>query len=387
MASHHRMNIVVWTAHFLPHIGGVEKFNAGLWPRFVTRGHRVQIVTCNTDGAANQEWIEGVNVVRQKCVNFLQGRYPVPIARTRPLFSRNEPFDVMVTNTRFFLSSMAGARMAISSRCPYVHVEHGSGWRVSENPGVNLVTRFVDVTMGRWLLRNAAIVCAVSNDSARYCRSLVHRDVRILHNAIDTELFSRPARVRTICLDIPADHVVVLFAGRLIKPKGLLEFLQAAERLRNENVLFLIAGTGPLSSIALESAKKNAKVKYIGGVPADQMPQLYQAAHVLCHPSYYLEGLPSVIMEAGAAGCAVVAASTSGVEEIIASPEFGILIRPKDVGELAHAIATLVKNPSLRASLSQNLKTRVRQLFDVRVVAAQMEEILSEAIAAAKRKI
>ena len=380
------MRILVWTAHFLPHIGGVEGFSARLWPRLVTAGHQVQLITCNTNGATDQECIEGVNVLRLKCINLLRSRYPVPILRNAKRLWRKDQFDVIVTNTRFFLTSFAGARIALRSGCPYVHMEHGSGWRVSENPGVNLVTRLVDVTIGRWLLRNATIVCAVSRDAARYCRSLVDRDVRILPNAIDTELFSRPAQRLPICDDVPADHVVLLFAGRLIKAKGFLEFLELAERLQNEKLLFLVAGVGPLSSLVVERAQSNPKVKYLGGIPAERMPQVYQAADIVCHPSYCLEGLPTVILEAGAAGCAVVAARTSGVEEIIPSAQFGTVIAPRDVGQLAQAVITLLNNPTLRASLANNLKSRVREVFDIRVIAARMEEILREAIHANKRQ-
>ena len=374
------MKVIVWTAHFLPHVGGVENFSARLWPKIVEAGHSVKLITCNTDRASFREDFQGVSVVRLSSFNLLSGRYPIPLLwKHRSCFERCD-FDVAVTNTRFFLTSFLGARIAKRCRRPLIHVEHGSGWRVTGSFVVNTIVRAVDKTIGRWILGNANVVCAVSSDAASYIRRLVPREVVLLPNGIDTKLFESHDMSLRHEFGISPHETVIVFAGRLVKEKGILEYLQVASQICRNDTHFFVAGSGPLMKHVQEAAQRNPKLHYLGAVPPGEMPRLYSAADIVCHPSYYLEGLPTVVLEAGAAGCCVIAARTTGISDLIPSDEYGLIVDPRNVVQLQTGLTTLIENPNRRQAIADRLRKRIREEFDITLVAKRMEALLTSAL-------
>jgi len=159
-----------------------------------------------------------------------------------------------------------------------------------------------------------------------------------------------------------------------------VEYLQVANLLRRNNTHFIIAGTGPLTDLVKDAAQKNDKLHYLGPVPHHEMPRLYSAADIVCHPSYYLEGLPTVILEAGAAGCCVIAARTTGISDLIPSDEYGLIVDPRNVVQLQTALTTLIDNPNRRQAVADRLRKRIREEFDITLVAKRMEALLTSAL-------
>jgi glycosyltransferase involved in cell wall biosynthesis len=155
----------------------------------------------------------------------------------------------------------------------------------------------------------------------------------------------------------PEGDPVVLFAGRLLRDKGVDDFIEAARRLRNggTRARFVIAGrpdpqnptSVPEHRIAGEHA---AGVVEWWGHRSD-MPDVIGGSHVVCLPTTYGEGVPRVLIEAAASGRPIVATNWTGCREIVAHGRNGLLVEPGDIEALCGAIRRLVENPAERGAM------------------------------------
>lgn len=155
------------------------------------------------------------------------------------------------------------------------------------------------------------------------------------------------------------DKPVVVMAARLLKDKGVFEFVEAARLLRKRgvNVQMRLIGSpdsGNPSSVAQQDLERWTKegVVELLGFRKDIAAQ-YAAANIVCLPSYYGEGLPKSLVEAAACGRAVVTTDHSGCRDAIIPDETGLLVPVKDGKALADAIEYLIDHPQKRQSMGR----------------------------------
>ena len=161
-------------------------------------------------------------------------------------------------------------------------------------------------------------------------------------------------------------NVTVLFAGRLLRSKGLDLVLAAADALAQSHpsTRFLIAGgptPGDPDCVDPNQLEGRPNVIALGHV--DTLPELMACADIFCLPTRYGEGLPRSLMEAAASGCAVVASRHPGCRAFVRSGQTGLLIDAEGPGaavRLTDAIVRLIEDPSLRGRLAQHGLSRVR---------------------------
>jgi len=168
-------------------------------------------------------------------------------------------------------------------------------------------------------------------------------------------------------LEIPKDAVVLLFVGRIVKDKGVIELVEAF-KYKASNVYLLMVGPQELShkelGIELDS-DLNQKIIFTGYT---DVPEQYMAiSNVLCIPSYR-EGFGTVVIEAAAMGIPTIGTNIYGLSDAIVDGETGILVEPKNVTELAQAIDKVSNDGKLRSTLGVNAKCRVLQYFSSDVV-------------------
>jgi glycosyltransferase involved in cell wall biosynthesis len=133
----------------------------------------------------------------------------------------------------------------------------------------------------------------------------------------------------------------VLFVGRLVKDKGVMQFIDAA-RLVGDDTSFIVIGIGALEKYVQEQADLLRNVKYAGGVSADDAPRYYRAADVFVIPSQNPEGFGRVLIEALASGTPVIASNRGSIPEGV-TDEVGLLIEPMPEN-IASAILFLKNN-------------------------------------------
>ncbi|MEM9624387.1 MAG: glycosyltransferase family 4 protein, partial [Pseudomonadota bacterium] len=170
---------------------------------------------------------------------------------------------------------------------------------------------------------------------------------------------------------IAPEPVTFVLVARMLRDKGVNEFAQAAAvvKERYPDWRFLLAGDvdpgnpSSLSASELEAMQQRYGVEWLGQV--EDVPGLLEQVHVVCLPTYYREGLPKTLLEASAAGRAMVASDIAGCREVITPGVNGLLVAPRKVPPLADALLHLGENKMLRERYGQAARKRAEAVFAV----------------------
>ena len=168
-----------------------------------------------------------------------------------------------------------------------------------------------------------------------------------------------------------------LFVGRLEGQKGVMYLIEAVRLLTSfqRNFKVLIVGEGSLSSslrAQVATDQLENVIIFVGKKDKVQLRAYYQQAHIFVLPSLW-EGFPLTILEAWAAGLAVIATKVNGIPAICTDKKDALLVPKEHPQELALAMKTLLDNRELAASLGQQGRTLVSEHFSWQKI---IEEIL-----------
>jgi glycosyltransferase involved in cell wall biosynthesis len=248
----------------------------------------------------------------------------------------------------------------------------------------------------------ARIGRAVAGNLIGWLRSLV-RPIFIFQNRDDRALFADRGWVplSASCLvpgsgvdirafskaEMPSGTPIVLFSARYLRPKGIFEFVEAARLLRNEGIdaRFVIVGdVDPHNPASARRADVEAWLEE--GIVEDwgfcsDMPARLAQASLVVLPSTYGEGLPKVVIEAGATGRPVIVSDSPGCREAIVDGETGMLVPAKDPRALARAIRTLLADPARLRLMGEAARRDVESRFASDVIANAILGVYSSGLA------
>ena len=146
-----------------------------------------------------------------------------------------------------------------------------------------------------------------------------------------------------------------VFISQVKKSKGIEEILSAANKVDD----ICIDIYGPLLDGITEKKINSYNVKYCGIIPPEQVTKILQDYDVLLLPTYYKgEGYPGIILEAYSVGVPVITTNWQAIPEIVDSNS-GVLIEPKNVGQLIDAI-NKIKNNAFYEKLRYGAKEKAR---------------------------
>ena len=170
------------------------------------------------------------------------------------------------------------------------------------------------------------------------------------------------------------EQVVFLFIGRLIKDKGIREYVDAARdvRMRFPNCRFLIAGPTSVDNLTAISSEdiqvweNEGYVEYLG--ESTDVRSIIENADCVVLPSYR-EGMPRVLLEAGAIGRPVIASRVTGCHDVVEDGVTGLLCNPRDASDLAEKMMLLVVLPEEeRKEMGYKARERIEGIYDERIV-------------------
>lgn len=239
-----------------------------------------------------------------------------------------------------------------------------------------------------------------------YRVALGHRNLKVVfQNEADREVLSALtglAAGRTVVLrgsgvDLaqfpvqpfpPEPPVVVVFAARLLRDKGLIEFIEAARTLRRQGVpaRFLLAGAPDPQNAATVTQDEVDRWAASGDVEplghrAD-MARVLASAHLVVLPSYR-EGLPKVLAEAAAIGRPVVTTDVPGCRDAILPEVSGVLVPVRDAQALAAALRALIADPARRTAMGRAGRQLAEREFALERIVQQHLAIYRDLAAAA----
>lgn len=180
------------------------------------------------------------------------------------------------------------------------------------------------------------------------------------------------------------DGIIFLAVLRIMKDKGIEEYLQAARQIAGEDprARFYLVGEYEQESRALyepqiKKLSEDGIIRYFGHI--NNVPEVMGQSHVIVHPSYH-EGLSNVLLEAAACGRPVLASDVPGCRETLLEGESGLLFSARSAEGLVQAMKTMLGfSESRRQEMGRRGREYVEDTFDRRkVIDAYLEEIRKE---------
>ena len=200
-------------------------------------------------------------------------------------------------------------------------------------------------------------------------------DAHVLRNAIDTDKFNKPVssekrRELREKLGLKEDDFVVLFVGRLIQVKGVLELIQAVLAIQDPHIKLLCIGSANFGKWAFSTyertvkkliAQNQGRILFTGYVDNAQVYQYASVANVQCVPSLWEEAAGLVVIEAMAEGLPLIVTKSGGVMEYI-NEDTAWCIERENIGEnLKSAICYMKEHPEARKQMSENAKIKSKK--------------------------
>jgi len=198
---------------------------------------------------------------------------------------------------------------------------------------------------------------------------------------------SQSARsVLRVELGIDPDETVVTMISRVIRTKGVLEFMSAAQSVgrRHPRVRFLLVGPSDDESLERLSATEVAHLKQTVTWPGPRrdIPAVLAVSSVFVLPSAYREGIPRVLLEAASMELPIVTTDSPGCNEVVENGVNGFLVPARDAEALGQAILRLIEEPELRRQFGRLSRQRAVERFDLSIIAAQTRSLYLRLLAA-----
>jgi mannosyltransferase len=239
--------------------------------------------------------------------------------------------------------------------------------------------------ISRWLMARMDGVIATSQAAASY----LPRPAQVIHHGVDTELYRPPADRAALfaATGLPGKYGIGCF-GRLRAQKGTDVFVEAMCRLLPRHPDFTAAIIGAVTPdqqifvrglrARVEAAGLTERVRFFGELPIAEVPLWYQRVTIYAFTSR-IEGFGLTLLEAMAAGNALVAARAGAASQVVIDGQTGILVPPGDVESLVAALEPLMRDPTQAAAIGRRARDRAVDDFGIdseaRAIAAFYEKV------------
>ena len=356
------MRVLILNYEYPPLGGGAANAMFHIVREFASRGRpAIDIVTSAPDGqAAIEQLSENIAVhklpVRKDRIHYWTQKEIFDYSRragpyVRELFDRHE-YDLIHA---FFALPCGYIARRHRSRVPYIVSLRGS-----DVPGFNVRLAKVEPLLKpvfRRVLRDAAAVQANSEGLRDLAlRTAESAEIEIIYNGVDCEQFRPPARL------VRHGTLHLISVCRLIERKGVGDLIEALPRIKTAlgDVRLTVVGEGNLESeLKTQAARLGVAddIEWLGFVGHDELPELHNRADIFILPSHY-EGMSNSLLEAMAAGLAVVVTDTGGTRELFRRN--GRIVAAGSPDSIAEAVIEL---GSARAEL-EACATRSRKIAE-----------------------
>ena len=345
--------------------------------RFLDNGWRVVLATADDD--ESRELCElGAEL---EPVTFNRGGL-APLAdarayrRMREIYRRWRPALIQHFHAKPVMFGTLAARQELGCRVRVANAITGLGNAFITG---GLAARLAGFGYARAIPKGDVTIFQNRDDQALFLErgwASVERARLIASSGVDLQRFANAKRAQR---DPQAPVVVML--GRLLKQKGIPQFVEVADRIRKQwpGARFLLAGEQELEhpdGVSAEWLAAQAGVEYLGRL-SDVRPTLAEA-DVFLFPSYYREGVPRVVLEAAASGLPTVAFDVPGVREAVRDGETGFLVPDRDVDALTERTRALLEDAGLRRRMGDAARRMVEADFDVRAIEQQYLDVYRE---------
>lgn len=378
---------ILFCNYEFPPLGGgggtCSKYLAGY---LAAMGHRVEVVTAHHRGLARDVRAGNLRLRRLSALRRRRGQSnPLEMASYACaafpyLLLRWARRPDVIVSFHSIPSGLPAWPLSMIWGVPHIVLFRGGdvpGWLPGELDGMHRRTLWLN----RLIVYQAAAALANSDGLRDLAQpSFPRKEIGVLRNGVDLRAYRPPPGGR----GGRTGPVRLIFAGRITTQKGIDTLLRALAggALRPLDWVFDLVGDGPQLGEYLALAEKlgiGSRVVSHGWLGRSALRGLYQEADLLVFPSRY-EGMPNVVLEAGATGLPTVATRIAGTEEIIVEGENGFLVEVDDEAGLAARIADLVTDERLRLRLGKGARRLAIDGWSWPGRARQLEAVIEEVL-------
>ena len=371
------MKIGIVTQSYYPRYGGVTENVHHTALELRERGHDVTIVTSRfRQGEA--ENAPGVVRIGYNIMVPFNGAFvdlAVGVRLKAQLRSLMRAYDFDVVHVHAPLVPTLPLLAVQAAECPIVGTFHMTGTH----------SRMLEWVSGMFhpIVRRLHARVAVSQTARDFTAHYFPGDYRVIPNGVDVERF-HPA-IPPIERWRDPDHENLLFVGRLDPRKGVQLLVdsmpEVVERTRGRARLLLVGDSYlRLKYQASIPGSMRKHIHFIGHVPSHELPRWYATGDVFVSPATGNESFGIVLLEAMAAGRAVVASDIPGYRSVVTPDVNGVTFPPGDRAALARTLARLVNDPEHRVLLGARGRARAQEFAWPRVT-DRLEAVYREVVA------
>lgn len=319
----------------------------------------------------------GVRMITGKCIRPLQRHYN----EIAELFQK-ERFD-------FIIAEGGDTQAIIDIAKDYNRDQFANHIHIHYLPPKNIVENYGHIIgVSKFVIEEYLKVCKTSVKA------------HLLKNAIDVERFSRnvsEAQKRSIRnkLGLSEQDFVILYVGRIMEIKGVLELIQAVIGLEDPQIKLLIMGSANSGKWAFSSYERKVKklseqnkdrIIFTGYVDNTEVYQYASVADVQCVPTLVEEAAGLVLLEAMAEGLPLIVTKSGGVTEYVDKDTALLIERENIVENLKKAICYMKEYPDVRKRMSGNAKIRSKS-YDEAIYYENFVEMIDRIIDANRGNI
>lgn len=251
----------------------------------------------------------------------------------------------------------------------------GLGYVFSSSQFLAKTFQPIIILVMRFLLKNkfSTLIMQNKDDQSIFLQKniVLKSQICIIRGAgVDLKLFSVSKNL--------TQPPIVLLPARLLRDKGIEDFVRAATILKKDrfNARFVIAGReDPSNPEAIDKATlkkwKNSNIIELWG-HIDDMAGALKKSSIVCLPSFR-EGLPKALLESASCGKPIVTYDVPGCRDVVTDKLNGFLVEFRNIVDLSNAIKKLLLNQSLRESMGNAGRELVKKYFSQEEIAKQTE--------------
>lgn len=357
----------IFSAQYLPSVGGVEQYTENLANVLIRRGNRVIIVTTEKKGVSQfEKKANGAIVYRVPTLQLINGRMPVTYFSSDWMRLKKklkaENITRVIIQTRLYTLSIMGMRFAKKNGISCMTIEHGTSWVGMSNRVMQIFEIAYEKCLLQIAKRYCTAFCSVSKEGEKWLKYLKIDCSGVLYNSVDEQIIYKYLKNFRKENKNGKKETRIVFVGRLIKEKGLYQLVQAIQELNEEGVRIelVIVGDGPLYKEFLD--RKISCVLLKGRlVQKDVMRELYYS-DIFCLPSDS-EGFPTSVLEAILCKTYVITAPYGGAKEIISSRRYGTVMKDNTCSSIKESIKNVIELGKKKQIVEENIYNRFLNEF------------------------
>jgi glycosyltransferase involved in cell wall biosynthesis len=399
------MKILMLADVFFPDtIGGAGRVIYHIAWELGKKGHEIHIITRNDDGKwpSHQKlksnlFIHRFNTPSEESLSLLLSEIKNSYSLAHNL-AREMEFDLLSSHQS--LAAIGPLMVSSLRRIPAVHY-FNSPWHEEfliknqadvEKPGMKTkLIAFLMKRVERQVISKAEKVIVMSQymaDKISEIHSFSTDKMVIIPGGVDLQGFSLPIDGKAstkAAVKFPLDKTLFLTVRNLVPRMGLEPLIEAFNNspLLKEKGLLLIAGRGPLEKKLHKMVARfdlNQSIRFLGRVPEEDLPRIYQAADFFVLPTRKLEGFGLVILEAMACGTPVLGTPVGAIPELLGPFDQNLLFDGTGWQDLKRKLEEVIEEPERFKFEPEACRNFVEENFSWSRVADEFEQVVNKLI-------